>query len=185
MKPSIIVVDDYFLNPVAVREYALRQNFVENGAFYKGKRANVVNDGLWMSVEDMSAGIAALLRKDSLQNLYTCFQLTTEKEPLVYHSDHQRWAGAIYLDPTRIDAGTSFWRDRCFGNRRPSPLPQINSLMYSQYNLLHEDGWELVDRVGSVFNRLVLWDAQLVHSATTYTGFTDENPRLVQLLFFN
>ena len=39
--------------------------------------------------------------------------------------------------------------------------------------------------MGSVYNRLVLWDAQLIHSATSYEGFTPAQPRLVQLYFFN
>lgn len=186
MTPSIVVCDNFYSNPVGVRERALKLDYTENSAFYKGKRCTIDEDVFHCDPNFReSTAIADLLDMDYPQDWYSCFQLTTEKEPLVYHSDHQRWAGAVYLEPSRTDAGTSFWKNKDFGHRRPSDIGWVNHFMYSPYNLTHPDRWELVDRVGSVFNRLVLWDAQLIHSATTYEGFTDENPRLVQLFFFN
>ena len=37
------------------------------------------------------------------------------------------------------------------------------------------------DKIGSVYNRLVIWDGKMIHSATMYGEF----PRLVHLFFFN
>ena len=43
--------------------------------------------------------------------------------------------------------------------------------IYSEYNLLHPDNWELIDRVGAIYKRLVVWDGKLIHSASSYSDF--------------
>jgi hypothetical protein len=107
----------------------------------------------------------------------------------------------VYLTPNPPPkAGTSFWRDRTHGCRRsPShPLERqrlgsevaVNSaeaVVYDKYNIEHGDNWELVESVAGLYNRLVIWDAKLFHSVTSYDEF-DEVPtgtRLVQLFFFD
>ena len=44
------------------------------------------------------------------------------------------------------------------------------------------------DRVGGVYNRLVLWDAKMIHTASSYEGLSGSDAthsRLVQLFFFS
>jgi hypothetical protein len=131
-----------------------------------------------------------------------CFQITGFNDPLVYHSDTQSYAAAIYLTPhAPLDAGTSFWRDKTHGCRRPPYHPlesgrfaddkarnTAGAEVYSQYNILHPDNWDLVDKVGGLYNRLVIWDAQLIHSASNYAGLESDvadKARLVHLFFFS
>jgi hypothetical protein len=45
--------------------------------------------------------------------------------------------------------------------------------------------WELVDRVGNVFNRLILFDAHNYHMSQDYFGDSKENGRLFQVFFFS
>ena len=45
--------------------------------------------------------------------------------------------------------------------------------------------FDLVDTIGNVYNRLILFDAQIIHAAATYFGTTKENSRLFQLFFFD
>jgi hypothetical protein len=82
--------------------------------------------------------------------------------------------------------GTSFWKNKKTGCRRPPNHPLENknipaSDVYNDNTILNADAWELVDRVGSVYNRLVIWDAKMIHSASQYGAME----RLVQLFFFN
>lgn len=192
--PQILVVDDFYQDPDAVRALALEAEYEADLRYFKGLRSKKKFLFPWLKEE-----FERLLRVRVLdwleQPANGSFQKTTGKDPLVWHSDTQSYAAAVYLSPGRPDtqpshaesvsAGTSFWRHRERTLRRPSPLEGINRLMYNEFNLTHPDNWELVDRVGSVYNRLVLWDAQLIHSATSYEGFTEADPRLVQLFFFN
>jgi hypothetical protein len=45
--------------------------------------------------------------------------------------------------------------------------------------------WEEVDRIGNIYNRLVLFDAHYAHGASGYFGSTLEDGRLFQNFFFN
>jgi hypothetical protein len=45
--------------------------------------------------------------------------------------------------------------------------------------------WQLVDRVGNVFNRLILFDSKRFHMSMDYFGDSKENGRLFQVFFFS
>lgn len=184
--PHILVVDDFYVNPDAIRNEALQTKYEVNDAHYKGRRSNY--KFLFPFVKEEFERLLQCEITDWLQQpMNGVFQVTDDKCPLVWHSDGQDYAGAIYLTPGEDDIGTSFWRSKTGLCRRPSdhPLegkdPSLCNEIYSDYNLLHEDNWTLVDKVGSVYNRLVLWDAKLIHSASLYKP----SERLVQLFFFN
>lgn len=190
--PAILVVDDFYKDPDAVREIALAAEYEADLRYFKGSRSKQKFLFPWVREEFMRLlGVHITDWLDQPAN--GSFQRTTAADPLVWHSDTQSYAAAIYLSPVthkdflddRVDAGTSFWRHYLEGSRRPPNDPEAYAEVYSEYNLTHPGNWDLVDRVGSVYNRLVLWDAQLIHSATSYEGFTEADPRLVQLFFFN
>lgn len=201
--PHLLVVDNFYKNPDEIRQIALAQEYAPNAKSYKGKRS--FDRFLLPGVREEFMRLLGCEISDWLtQKVNGVFQITGFTDPLVWHSDHQNFAAAIYLTPDAPPgAGTSFWRDRKYGCRRPPPhaLEQLrfpedteedtkkkHDEIYSEYNLLHPDNWELVDKVGGVYNRLVLWDAQLIHSASSYEAFVDavsaDKSRLVQLFFF-
>jgi hypothetical protein len=121
---------------------------------------------------------------------------------LVWHHDTQGYAGAVYLTPDAPPwAGTSFWRGWTHGCRRRPSHPK---------EALRLGGLEVVEELEGVVttpttsnttttgswwsrwaglgNRLVIWDTSLIHSATSYTDFSDAGPapsRLVQLFIFD
>jgi len=60
--------------------------------------------------------------------------------------------------------------------------------MFKKANMQNPESWEFVESVSGVFNRLVLWDAKLIHSASSYEPFEGqdkESTRLAQLFFFD
>lgn len=184
--PHIVVVDNFYKKPDEIIDFAYMQEFKENNKFYKGKRSNSC---LFPYVKEEFERILRVQITDWLnQPMNGVFQITNSEHPIVWHSDGQSYAAAVYLTKEAgVGYGTSFWRDKTYGCRRPPDHPLENkpdvkdSDVYTQYNLLNPDNWELVDRVGSVFNRLVIWDAKMIHSATQYGSFE----RLVQLFFFS
>jgi len=206
--PDFVIQDNFYQNPQLIRDIALAQTFSTGPKDYKGKRTK--ERFLFPYIKERIEELLGVKITDWLgQPANGIFQITKYTDPLVWHSDRQTYAGAIYLTPDApVSAGTSFWRNRTYGCRRPPGHPQEmvrnpdetkeqslakNNEMYSEYNLLHQDNWELVDKVGAVFNRLVLWDGHLVHSASSYESFTQAgesdnteapNSRLVQLFFF-
>jgi hypothetical protein len=185
--PHIMVVDNFYKDPDSVRAEALKLEFIEDNRYYKGSRTQekYVPSGL---MEEFSRLMDHDIEDWDNQPMNAIFQKTTKNDPLVYHSDQQDYAGAIYLTPgAPADQGTSFWRHKGTGCRRP---PQhflerkanvTSQDVYNDNTLLNPDAWDLIDQVGSLYNRLVIWDAKMIHSATRY-GYDE---RLVQLFFFN
>lgn len=199
--PDVIVVDDFLTHPDQVRTLALAQEYEPDLRYYKGVRSN--QRFLWPHLrEEFGRLIGRKVTEWLGHPANGVFQQTSFRDPLVWHHDEQRYAAAIYLNPNPPrGAGTSFWRDRTYGCRRrpgsPSERQRLGSeeavraaeaTVYDPYNIVHDDNWELVESVAGIYNRLVIWDADLFHSATSYAGFvegTDLPTRLVQLFFFD
>ena len=97
----------------------------------------------------------------------------------------------VYLTPNApVSCGTSFykskvngWRKEPSGEEHADPTV-IHSEIFSG-GFYDRNNFELVDTAGNVFNRLVLWNAKLIHSATEYFGSNRENGRLFHLFFFD
>jgi len=198
--PHLCIVDNFYKNPDEIRALALEQHYEADIRFYKGKRTK--DRFLWPFLKEEFERILGRPIVDWLnQPANGCFQITGYDDPLVYHSDNQSYAAAIYLTPhAPVSAGTSFWQDKKHHARRPTDHPmeydrypddetrkQVYLEVYTEYNITHPDNWELVDKVGAVYNRLAIWDAQMIHSASTYEGLPSDavdKSRLVQLFFF-
>lgn len=184
--PHLLVVDGFYKNPDEVVQAAKSMEFKEDTRYFKGVRSN--NYLLPYVKEEFERLLRVQITDWLSQPMNGVFQMTNDDHPIVWHSDSQSYAAAIYLTKyAGVGYGTSFWRDKTHLCRRPPnhPLEAKTVLtdadVYTQYNLTHPDNWELVDRVGSVYNRLVIWDAKMIHSATQYGKFE----RLVQLFFFS
>lgn len=184
--PHLVVVDGFYKNPEEIVAAADSMEFKEDTRYFKGVRS--ANYLLPYIKEEFERILRVQIVDWLNQPMNGVFQRTNSEHPIVWHSDSQSYAAAVYLTKDAgVGYGTSFWREKNTGCRRPPshPLegkPHLkDSDVYSQYNLLNPDNWELVDRVGSVYNRLVIWDAKMIHSATQYGNFE----RLVQLFFFS
>jgi len=181
-KPEVIVVDNYLSDPDLVRSLALRQTFAES-MWHKGKRS----EPHYGTVDPTDLEKYLGLRIDDFRKhgMNSRFQLCLSGEQIVYHSDLQSYAAILFLTPNApIEAGVSFWRSKITGLRFPSSDSALTAKTY-EGNLLDPTKWELVDRIGNIYNRLVIWNGQLVHSPSAYFGTDLQNGRLFQIFFFD
>jgi hypothetical protein len=199
--PHLVAVDDFFHDPDEIRALALAQQYGADLRYFKGLRSD--QRFLWPSLREEFARLLGAPVVEWLGHTANgVFQQTSHDDPLVWHHDGQGYAAAVYLTPDAPPgSGTSFWRDRTHGCRRSPKHPlerqrlgsgeavlAAEAVVYSPYNIEHADNWELVESVAGVYNRLVIWDAKLFHSATSYENFKEDGPaatRLVQLFFFD
>ena len=199
--PHVLAVDNFFNDPDEIRAIALAQEYGEDLRRYKGLRSR--QRFLWPHLrEELGRLLGTPVTNWLNLDVNGVFQQTSHLDPLVWHHDLQSYAAAVYLTPDAPpQSGTSFWRDRAHGcRRRPDhPLERkrlgsdeavaaARSVVYDEYNIEHGDNWELMESVAGLYNRLVIWDAALFHSATTYDHFTANGTaptRLVQLFFFD
>jgi hypothetical protein len=99
------------------------------------------------------------------------------------HHDPQQYAGVLYLTPDApVEAGTSLYRSK-MTNSMLGYGPEYSEV-YPRGNL-DPSQFERVDTIGNVYNRLILFNSHMIHSASSYFGNSKESGRLVQLFFFD
>lgn len=182
------IVDNFYDDPDSIREFALKQEYVEGGIGrgFIGRRTEqqfLFPDLKGKFEEIMGRKITAWQE----HGMNGRFQISWSGEPLVYHCDSQKWGGMLYLTPNApYQCGTTLYAHK-----------QTKARTY------HEEGWdaawkdvpgdchldgtsfEPVDVLGNVYNRLVIFDASAIHAASEYFGTVKENARLWQMFFFD
>lgn len=192
-RPDFVVVDDFFADPDGIREFALGLNFLEDSRYYRGKRSD--RRFLAPSVkEQFERLVQRPITKWEAHPVNGVFQYCVGGEQQVFHSDHQQYAAVVYLTPNApVSSGTWLVRSKATGLRivTAESAAKINmdvreaeQLTYKG-KLLDPTAWEIVDVIGNVYNRMVLWNARLIHAAGHYFGTDVTNGRLFQIYFFD
>jgi len=180
--PSFVVVDNFYEHVDLIRRDALKLNFVNHPDYHKGKRTEEVFrfKGLKESFEQI---LGNKIKNWENYGVNGCFQSCIGGDQLVYHYDTQEYAGILFLTPNAPpNTGTSFYRSKYTFKRKVEQKDVENTF---KTGFLDSTQFDLVDIVGNVYNRLVLFDAQLIHAASNYFGDSLENGRLFQLFFFD
>jgi len=190
-KTSLIVIDDFYANPMEVRNFALNQQFNITGNFPGFRTTSLLNDTIKEAIQYVMHPFAGEI-VDWFEDGHTgAFQYTTEEHHSWIHSDGGvRWAGVLYLTPNApLSAGTGFYRhkktkmDRFVHLTETPTEKDLNNPYLTDYKDITK--WELTDEVSNKFNRLILYDATLFHKSMDYFGKSLYDGRLFQVFFFN
>jgi len=179
---TVWVVDNFYSDPYAVREFALKQEFAEDLNYFKGSRS--LQQYFVPGTKEAFERIMGIkIREWESHGMCGRFQFCTSQDSLVYHNDGQTWAAMIYLTPNApYCTGTSLYASKN-GARRTTDA-NFTDDVYSG-GFYDETKFDLVDSIGNVFNRLFIFDAQNIHAASKYFGQTKEDSRLFHIFFFD
>jgi len=189
---GLIVVDNFYNNAQGTRDYILTQEFSVKGNFPGQRTISYANEHLRDIIQTYVAPFGGRItdfpmpEKDDKAIYNGSFQYTTSRERSWIHADGwNNWAGVLYLTPDApLSAGTAFYK---FKNGEYSEEDATLLNTKEQTDKCSQDltKWELVDRVGNVFNRLILFNSKRFHMSMDYFGDTKENSRLFQVFFFS
>jgi hypothetical protein len=193
-KSEFLVVDDFYGNPDAVRDFALSLEYREQKNYFKGQRTD--NSYFVDGTKEMFESLLNRKITNWDHQMSGRFQYCTAAEPVVYHHDVQSFAAVVYLTPEAPpESGTAFFRRkntkqyRNLTDEEATPLNKTQKeLLFDTYleNAVYDrTRWELIDLIGNRYNRLVIWDAQLFHAANTYFGGNINDSRLFHIFFFD
>ena len=107
------------------------------------------------------------------------------------HTDSRKlckYAGVLYLTPNApASGGTSFYRLRfpngaLGGNSCPPPYANLREAM--GITKLPLEAWQEDVTVKNVFNRILVYRSDLVHSATSYFGTEPKSKRMTAVFFW-
>jgi hypothetical protein len=189
MRVESLIVDNFYNNVDEVREFALSQEFAVRGNYPGMRTESFLNDSIKQVIQSLIEPFAG--KVTYWGDDYTgAFQYTTAQDRSWIHSDYTtNWAAVIYLTPNApISSGTGLYRLketglRSWNNLDHTPEENKNAL----HNRYAQDytKWELVDRFGNLYNRMVLYRGDIFHVSMDYFGQDKYDGRLFQVFFFN
>ena len=185
---NLMIIDNFYTNAFETRQYILQQEFSVKGN-YPGQRTNsYATNNLKNIIEGYIHHFAGKIIDWSTdpESYNGSYQYTTSRDRTWIHTDGTtNWAGVLYLTPhAPVTSGTGIFR------HKDGTKTIYDSNIRNNQKKLDEDSqdytkWELVDRVGNVFNRLVLFNSKQYHASLDYFGSNKENGRLFQVFFFS
>jgi hypothetical protein len=194
---SLLIQEDFYVNPMEVRDFALSQPFDVKGNYPGLRTKNFVGPGTKESIEKLvepHAGKITWFGGTENKGDYTgSFQIAYANDRTWIHSDGNiTWAGVIYLTPDApVSAGTGLFKHKKTGlyqtpkNANNVADFELQSKLIENYEWQDYTKWEMHTMVGNKFNRLVLYRGNYFHASLDYFGNTPQNARLFQLFFFN
>lgn len=195
---GLIVIDNFYNNAQNTRDYILTQEFLVRGNYPGQRTVSYANEHLrdiiQKYVEPFGGKITEFpipdesdINNTKNKEIYNgSFQYTIARDRSWVHTDSwNNWAGVLYLTPDApLSAGTAFYRFKN-GEYTEDDVKLLNTKEQSDKCSQDLTKWELVDKVGNIFNRLILFNSKRFHMSMDYFGDTKENGRLFQVFFFS
>lgn len=194
MTNALTIIDNFFAEPEAIRQFALSHDFTQAPEFdgHKYEHFAPVKDPRfygWIENE-----LSAVIGHNVAVRIatFTCLQEGEGTQQWI-HSDNPcaSHAAVVYLFD-KPGYGTSFWRHNSL-RQEYCDLRDGNGTIQDQLVMeLREDGkttaaWTETDRANSEFNRLIFYPSTRFHSRSVEHGFgsSPETARLTLAVFFD
>ncbi|MFE7193727.1 DUF6445 family protein [Kitasatospora sp. NPDC057541] len=198
------VFDDVLPDPDAVRRRCLERNDWAEGYPYRPETWPGLRTMPGLEADELARVEALVRRATGAPRLWVqsapgggtlnhnCVQLVgaAESEPRP-HTDSRalcRYAAVLYLTPgAPKGAGTGFYRQRFPGGRLGGNLvtaPHNNLVEALGTRRVPADAFTEDVRVPNRFNRLLVYHANLIHSATAYHGLSLQDRRMTAVFFW-
>ena len=180
--PSILIFDDFYSNPIEVRDFALKSISLHNEfspGGYPGKRTiNYYTEDLDNKFKQIFSPYFSQV-STAPDTMSGSFQITNSNDkswihkdgPLIrkYKSD-KNYAAVLFLTPNPVSkSGTTFYEKIDIKDS----ITEAKEIEYKE-----------TDYVENKFNRIVIFDSDLFHASKNYFGVNDVDSRLTQVFFF-
>jgi glycosyltransferase involved in cell wall biosynthesis len=177
----IFIVDNFYVDPDKVREFALSVPYDQDLRWYKGQRTLEA-----YRTEEIKKAFEHIIGErivDWNSGYNGVFQLMQSSDPQVYHYDTQKWAAMIYLSPDApLESGTRLHKSKRNGTRHRDDFEADLAFAGDFYD---STKFDISDAAANIYNRLVIMDAGSFHSAGPYFGNDMQSGRLTHLFFFD
>lgn len=191
---GLIIIDNFYNNPIETRNYILTEDFSVRGNFPGLRTKSFANNEIKQIIQkyvEPFGGKITVFKIPDINNkdetIYNgSFQFTTSRDRSWVHTDIcNNWAGVLFMTPDApLSSGIVFYRYKDGSMCEDDGIILNNK---DDVNRFSQDltKWEVVDSVGNVFNRLILFNAGKYHMSMNYFGDSKENGRLFQTFFFS
>lgn len=193
---GLITIDHFYTNPDETREYILTQPFAVMGNYPGQRTVSYATEELKHIFQGYVYPFGGKITEfhipkpdnSDAAGIYNgAFQYTTQRDRSWIHLDgYNNWAGVLYLTPDApLSSGTGFFRYKDGGLYTKHEMELANKKRDTDHWGQDMTKWELVDRVGNVYNRLILFNSHRFHMSMDYFGDSKDTGRLFQVFFFS
>jgi hypothetical protein len=203
MRPvtPVLIYDDFFNTPDAIRNFALGLDFPDKGEAWPGYRTKALHLNESKFFHYVNERILRLLfsEPDPEFSYYakTCFQKITGIPPTKgwIHTDKDVLTAIVYLTPNAaLNTGTSIYRlkENLIGYDAKNLMP-VKERLYSHGDNLEEallgveennSAFEETINISNLYNRLVVFDSSCFHAAQELCSSEEGHERLTLISFF-
>lgn len=178
MNLNLLVIDDFYVDPDYVRNFALNQEFSVKGNFPGLRTKSFFTEDVKKAIEYYMQFAGKITNTYEKSGYTGAFQIATAADRTWIHSDpYNMWAGVCYLTPNApYTGGTGLFRHKETGRHKK---------LDKDYEGYDYTKWELFDRIGNKYNRLIIYRGDLFHASLDYFGDNIKNGRLFQTFFFD
>ena len=183
---QLLIVDDFYPDPDALRERALALEYTEPEGLTGFRSPPLHPDGVRERIEEtLGRHLEAWERASEPRGANGVFFLAFDEGeraevPGIHWDEPEDFVTMlVYLTPgLPPDCGTSLWRHRATGLSE-RPTADDAAALETSVEALEEaivadaedrSAWEKIDRIGHVYNRAVFYRAGRLHSATRHHG---------------
>lgn len=179
IRPSIIIIDNFYPNPDEIRKKVLEEEFNITGNFPGGRTKSFATESDKLRFETI-IGKKITYWPDGYNGAW---QYTTSEKRSWIHRDLTDYSGIVYLSPNApFDAGTIIYNHKETGLSEVFNKDDDTKLNKDSRNF---ENWDIVDVVGNRYNRLILFNGRMSHMSNKYFGNDKYDGRLFQTFFFN
>jgi hypothetical protein len=192
---SLIIIDNFYKNAYDTRKFILTQEFTVRGNYPGQRTISFANEELKKIIQKYVEPFGGKIthfpmpKEDGsdAHGIYNgSFQYATSRDRSWVHIDgYDNWAGVLYLTPNApISSGTSFYKFKD-GTTCKKDIDILKNKEETDKWSQDLTKWSEIDKVGNIFNRLILFNSNNFHMSRDYFGDTKENSRLFQVFFFS
>lgn len=177
-RPQSITIDNFFADPDAVREFALKQEYSVKGN-YPGARTKSFATDSQKALFEKILGKKINYWPDGFNG---SFQYTTGDQKSWIHRDMTDYSAIVYLTPNApLNGGTRIYRHKESGLTYGTG--EDNVLLNKSSG--NEDDWDVIEEVFNIYNRCIIFDGRRSHKSAEYFGKDINDCRLFMIFFFN
>lgn len=185
-EPMVMLFDNFFENPDAVRAEALSRDYGDGGSSFPSQKAEAESMDYQMIIKKhVEERILGRPCTHWMGEYNTCWQYSVAGQKQPVHHDHGLYSAVVYMTPNApVSAGTGLYRHIETGISywdpdKPETYPEALNTGPD------DETWEQVAFIGNVYNRLIVFNAQHYHKGAGTFGDNKYNGRLYQTFFFS
>jgi hypothetical protein len=190
---NVIIVDNFYKNPELVRNLALNSpasTWTKLIKTYPDARHSMKLDlsSVSYAASRIAEKVFNVTLLDDLMFITNVFK-QDDRPPGGFsapHADPSYFSGVIYLNtPEECSGGTAFYRNKKTGLEYSLFTEKDNPVLNNHEYLTDSNkDWELIDIIEMKYNRFVMYQGNIFHSAYIKSNWFRDYYRLVQAYFF-